>query len=236
MSYPTTISFRWNYSTADRTQFDQPKYRINDAEAVMPGFSTKNGNIQSGKAGPFTLQPGDTFAFVVWSQDGRGGSGYTTISEFQAYEETGAVRVPFAKYGFNGLYAPSTWVVTSDQGSNGYVKVFDDSVAQLVSSTLEGAGLSVWVTHAIPVRSIISFDWTYSTPDRPEYDQPKVALDGVQQALPNFDPCGAQSQSGHYAALLLPNQLFSLVAWSLDGKLFPCTFTVTNWKVETALA
>lgn len=93
------------------------------------------------------------------------------------------------------------------------------------------------VSFVFPVPTVFSFNWNYSTVERPEYDQPRLVLDGVETLFPGYDPTehAPLVQSGTALDLQAgAGSVLSFVAWSLDGNFGSATITVDSF-VATAL-
>ncbi|WP_353929989.1 hypothetical protein WJM97_17045 [Okeanomitos corallinicola TIOX110] len=96
------VSFDWNYSSLDIDGQDTAGYLLNSVYNVL---ASADGEFSTSPVS-FTVNPGDTFGFRVFTVDNSGGSGVLSVSNFNAEP------VPFefspilglSIFGLNGLY------------------------------------------------------------------------------------------------------------------------------------
>lgn len=93
-----TISFDWDYTTADGAAFDSFGYTIN---GVYTQLSDPAGGLnQTGNSGPIAVVPGDVFGFRSQSDDGDFGAATTTVTNFMP--------------GYTGQFDTANWTLTLD--------------------------------------------------------------------------------------------------------------------------
>lgn len=232
VAYPTVVSFRWAYTSSERSEFDQPRFSVNGKEEVFPGFLLSGYQNQNGNFGPLQLLAGDVFTITAWTLDGAGGACTITVSSFTAQVDRAPV-LPCITTGFRGDYLPGTWKITNSFAkSDARVTGFNLSTMQMVSNTVERQNVTMFVTHSVARTSVISFKWTYSTRDRLLYDQPRFALNGEDQAFPGFNVQGSTQQQGSVSLTIQGDKTFSIGVWSVDGLLGACTLTITQFVAK----
>lgn len=74
-----TVSFDWNYSSVDEGNWDYGGYYLNGSFTILANNASQGGGQAS-----FNVSFGDEFGFFVHTQDGFGGPGILTISNFSA--------------------------------------------------------------------------------------------------------------------------------------------------------
>lgn len=236
MDYPTRVRFRWASVSRGQAQFDQPRFAVNGVEKVMPGFSGLD--LQGAQSGTCDLQlkAGDTLSLIAWTLNGGGGGCAVTITDFVA--DVDRRPVPCVTRGFSGLYFPNSWRITKSwpttktwPKANAQVRRFNVDTLEISSNTVDYPRVSLLVTHAMAVASVVSFRWVYSTSDRVNFDQPRVVLDGVEQVLPGFDAAGSQQQAGTFSVPVPAGGSFGVGVWSADGRFTPCSLTITKFVV-----
>lgn len=83
-----TVSFNWNYTYADLSFDDRPRYRINSgAELDMPGFNSLLFNTPQNGTASIPVNAGDTLHLIAWTSDNVMPAATITISNFSAPAE-----------------------------------------------------------------------------------------------------------------------------------------------------
>ncbi len=134
--------------------------------------------------------------------------------------------------GFAGTYAPSLWTTTLTN-SNGTVTATPPNQISMTSSNgLSGAGTTGY-TITIPCSGVVTFNWSYSTVDGPQYDYPKYSINGgTGIVFPGFiaQNGASKTQSGTFNLMVTAGQTFSFQAYSADNIGGACTIVITGFK------
>ena len=78
-SVAVTVSFEWNYTTEERSQFDQPRYSINGNESLFPGFDANDNPYPQSGSFTWSFNQSDVFELIAWSSDGTFGPATITF-------------------------------------------------------------------------------------------------------------------------------------------------------------
>lgn len=239
-SESTHISFDWNYTTVERSQYDEPRYAINHVEHLFPGYDVMDNPYPQSGSFSVSLNQGDIFDLIAWTSDGTYGPAVITyfnwkvtcLSATPTIAPTPCLQVTS---GFVGSSDPTAWNVSTNAGSDAHVISFTAQNLTMVGNAAAGPNYTLWVSRVFTEDVAIGFTWKFTTKDRPAYDQPRYAVNGVQQLLPGFDASGAapSSQSGTFGPLMIAGgSVFSLIAWSKDGLIAPGYTEITMFTVS----
>ncbi len=133
--------------------------------------------------------------------------------------------------GFSGTYAPTNWTL-SQINSNGTVNTGSapGSIAMTSSNGLFGSGQTNY-SITVPCTGIVSFNWSYTTPDGPSFDSPTYSINGGPfSILPGFSFTGGNNQNGTFNVLLNAGQSLTLQAYSSDNFGGACTTVFSNFN------
>lgn len=140
---PGTVSFNWNYATADIPYLDRPRYKINSGTPIQfTGFNEFGFSPQSGTQS-ITVNGGDTLYLQMWSFDNDGVSGFVTLTNFSAPAAaiTGTLKVWDAAVGGNNLGTPPL-TVTPVAGAQYFIE-FTQNITGCVNPIRELVPLTV---------------------------------------------------------------------------------------------
>lgn len=73
-------------------------------------------------------------------------------------------------------------------GSDAHVVSFNAQNLTLAGNNAPGPNYTLWVSRVLPEDVTIEFVWKFTTADRRAYDQPRYAVNGVQQVRPLRSP------------------------------------------------
>ena len=145
---------------------------------------------------------------------------------------------PSSQVGFTGAFAPSNWTVNA-QGT-GSVSFANAPNSMTLNGSDGGSGqnLNVDATVTIPTTGVISFNWSYSTIDGPNFDPFGYLLNGVFTMLTNT--LGGNNQSGTMSLSLNQGDVFGFRQNALDdccgaGVTITSQFTTFGFGVNGAL-
>jgi len=138
--------------------------------------------------------------------------------------------------GFAGPYAPSNWSSFANN-SDGFVNSAGAPTSISIISGNNGSGTSGtngW-TITIPASGTITFNWSYTTVDGPQWDYPQYVINsGAPQLFPGYSTSGGTSQSGSASIPVNAGDVFTLQMYTVDNIVGSATVTITNFTGPTA--
>ncbi|MCS6979747.1 MAG: PKD domain-containing protein [Flavobacteriales bacterium] len=138
--------------------------------------------------------------------------------------------------GFAGAYAPSNWT-TFNNNSDGIVNAAGAPSSISIVSGNNGSGTSGtngW-TITVPATGNITFSWSYTTTDGPQWDYPQYVINnGTPQLFPGYSTSGGVNQSGTATIPVTAGSTFTLQMYTVDNVVGAATVTITNFTAPTA--
>ncbi len=134
------------------------------------------------------------------------------------------------QFDFAGFYAPANWTFTAGPGGSDNTA----SAPASISITSGNSGSAGYTTLDRGVLSAtqtatITFSWSYSTTDGPNYDYPRYLINGVATAIPGYSTGGSTTQSGTATITVPAGQTFGLSMYTVDGIFGAATTIFSNF-------
>ena len=147
----------------------------------------------------------------------------------------------FTQSGFAGAFAPNTWTFSEiPVGTGGSVDASPAPSSIVITSGNNGFGGTTRYSHFIAVGGTITFDWSYTTVDGPQWDLPQYSLNGFsidfETAGFGYNTAGSATQSGTASIAVGAGQTFALEMFTVDGGFGSAQITISNIVFPTTAA
>jgi hypothetical protein len=140
---------------------------------------------------------------------------------------------------FEFSYAPSNWTTTQvPLSSTGTINTSNapTSISMISSNNNSGLASSTFYSIVMPCTGNVTFNWSYSTVDGPNYDKPRYKINaGLPVFFTGFSILGANVQSGSVTLSLNSGDVLYLEAYSDDNQFGSCTTVITNFTANSYL-
>jgi len=131
-------------------------------------------------------------------------------------------------FDFNPPYAPATWTTQHTAGDLGVVNSFTTTSLSMSSSDGATGTTDIDVIHTVTATGSITFNWSYTTVDGPQYDYPMYYKNGVRTMMPGYNTAGTTAQSGSASIPVNLGDVFGFTMESADNGFGPASTTFTN--------
>ena len=127
-------------------------------------------------------------------------------------------------------YAIANWSL-SNTNADGSVNTTGAPASIALTSGNNGSNASGDTNYTITVATTgtISFSWSYSTDDGPDFDYPSVIVNGVPTLFTGYNQSGASNQSGSMTVNVIAGQSFAFNMHTLDNTFGPATVVISNF-------
>jgi hypothetical protein len=136
--------------------------------------------------------------------------------------------------GFSGSFSPGNWSIANTVGGSVNTSGAPSSIT-IVSGNSSIAGATDYTITA-PANGTISFNWSYTTIDGPQYDYPMYTVNGSSYfTLPGYSTIGSVTQSGSFSMAVTAGAVFGLRMYTVDGVFGSATTVFSNFSAVGAV-